>query len=169
MVSQNVSNDQLRVGVTGHMNLTADTIPLVRAEIRKVLGVLGPDLIGVSCLAAGADTIFAEVILDLGGELEVVVPSVDYRQSKVKPDHASVFDHLLERATLVRTLPFSQANRDAYEAANRELLDSSDALLAVWDGEAPADRGGTAAVVDEAVARGLRVEVVWPPGARRET
>lgn len=112
-----------RIGVTGRMNLTPPTVPLVREAIRQALAPYVPEgLTGVSCIAVGADSIFAEVVLDLGG---------------------------------------------AYEAANETLVGSSDRLVAVWDGRAPADKGGTVAVVQYAESRGLPVEIIWPEGAER--
>lgn len=157
-----------RVGITGHMNLTPPTAALVDAAIREALAPYLPEgLTGLSCLAAGTDSIFAKAVLDMGGQLEVVVPSADYREHKVKPDHAPQFDALLRRASRVRTMPYATADREAYEAANEALLGSSDRVFAVWDGEAPADQGGTAAVVERARSRGLPVEVIWPDGAAR--
>lgn len=157
-----------RIGVTGHMDLTPASVDLVREEIRRVLAsVAGSDLVGVSCVAAGADSIFAEVVLGLGGTLEVVLPAADYRAAKVKPDHAPLFDRLIRQATIVRTMPFSTSNRDAYAAANEALLSSVDQLMAVWDGRDPVDKGGTGSVVMEARSRGIPVDVVWPAGAAR--
>src|SRR6476646_5895802 len=97
-----------RIGVTGHMNITADTVPFVYDEIRKVLARQGDpdDLVGVSCIARGADSVFARAVLDAGGRLEVVLPSTNYRQRKVKPDHAELFDELIARADTVRVMDF---------------------------------------------------------------
>src|SRR5207245_1835073 len=95
----------------------------------------GNDLVGISCIARGADSIFAQAVLDLGGKLEVVLPCRHYREQKVKPDHAPQFDDLLGRATIVHVLPFDEANRDAYEKANELLLSSGERLIAVWDGQ----------------------------------
>lgn len=161
--------EPVRVGVTGHMNLTPSTVELVRAEITRILQDVsdGARIVGVSCIAAGADSIFAEAVLDLGGELEVILPSADYRAAKVKRDHAATFDHLVAQASTVITLPFEHANRDAYEAANEQLLTSCDGLIAVWDGRPAADKGGTAAVVESAQERRLWVNIAWPQGAAR--
>jgi ADP-ribose pyrophosphatase YjhB (NUDIX family) len=151
------------------MNLSPATTHLVRQAIRKALApYAGEELTGVSCLARGADSIFAETVLDLGGRLEVVLPTRTYREQKVKPDHAPLFDELVRRATTVHTLPFEVAGRDAYEAANEVLLSSSDRLVAVWDGQTGVDKGSTASVVAAARERGLPVEVVWPDGATRD-
>src|SRR5689334_11155997 len=116
------------------MNLMPDSVPLVYKAITDLLTPVATDeLIGISCIARGADSAFAQAVLDRGGALEVVVPSTNYRETKVKPDHASQFDELISRASKVVTLPFSEANRDAYEAANEMLLASCDELFAVWD------------------------------------
>ncbi|MEV4889088.1 hypothetical protein AB0K48_06845 [Nonomuraea sp. NPDC055795] len=157
----------MRIGVTGHMNLTADTVWLVAEALRGHLAGKGPGLTGVSCIARGADSLFAAAVLEAGGELEIVLPSRDYRQAKVTPDHAEQFDALIEAATKVRTMDFDNASREAYEAANAAVLDSIDELVAVWDGTGAAGIGGTADVVQEARARDLALTVIWPEGAAR--
>ena len=149
-----------RIGITGHMDLTPATGSLVRAALTDAVTQHALDgLTGISCIAAGADSIFAEVVLDLGGDLEVILPASDYRQRKVKPGHAELFDSLLRRAAQVRVMPYDESNRAAYEAANEALINSIDVLMAVWDGRAPADQGGTAAVVESARSKNLTVEI----------
>ncbi len=169
MTDPSSSPSPVRIGVTGHMNLTPDTVELVRDEITRILQEVsdGAPMVGVSCIAAGADSIFAQAVLDLGGQLEVIIPSTDYRTAKVKPAHAETFDHLVAQATTVITLPFDHANREAYEAANEQLLGSCGSLVAVWDGRPAVDKGGTAAVVQTAQRHGLNVNIAWPEGAAR--
>ncbi|MFF5101688.1 hypothetical protein [Streptomyces sp. NPDC000134] len=160
------------IAVTGHMDLTGDTIPLVRAALDDLLMPYadGGDLVGVSCIATGADSLFAEAVLAAGGRLTVVLPSRDYRRTKVKPDHAALFDRLAEAADEVLVLPNDTADRHAYEAANAVLLQRADRLVAVWNGEPPSGKGGgTADTVLEAQAAGIPVDVVWPAGATRRS
>jgi len=158
-----------RFGVTGHMNLTAESMPLVYQALRVALApYAGDELIGISCIARGADSIFAQVVLDLGGELEVLLPTSNYRETKVKPDHAAQFDELMRQAATVRVLPFRKANRDAYQAANEALVSSSDRLFAVWDCRTGTGKGSTASVVEYARSQGVPVEIIWPAGAKRE-
>ncbi|WP_144123645.1 hypothetical protein [Catellatospora sichuanensis] len=157
-----------RIGVTGHLNLTADTASLVATAVRELLAAYRPDeLVGVSCLAAGADTIFAEAVVAHGARLEIVLPAADYRDRQVAPDHAEAFDRLSGRAASVRVMPHARAGRAAYEDANAAMLAGCDLLVAVWDGHPAVDGGGTAAVVAQAHARAMPVVVVWPVGARR--
>jgi hypothetical protein len=157
----------MRVGITGHMDLAEDCTNLVREAIDRALPQEGPDLIGVSCMAYGADWIFAEAVLDAGGRLEVVLPAADYRETKVWRSHHEHFDALIARATTVDVMPFELSDPEAYAAANERMLASIDKLLAVWDGKPAKRRGGTADAVAEAERRGVPVTRIWPDGAKR--
>jgi hypothetical protein len=156
------------IAVTGHMDLSVESSRLVGEALRDVLAAHADGaLVGVSCIAEGADTLFAEAVLEAGGRL-VVVPSKDYREAKVKPDHVAVVDRLIAAACEVVVMDHESASRVAYEAAGRELVRRADRLVAVWDGAPPSGkRGGTADTVVEARRAGLPVDVVWPEGARR--
>lgn len=157
-----------RIGITGHSNLTADTVPLVAEHIRAALAEYPGELVGVSCLARGADQVFARAVLDAGGTVEVVLPAADYRERKVKPDNAADFEDLIGKAANVHVMPFAESNREAYMAASEHVLSTVDAMVAVWDGKPADGRGGTGDVVEAARERGIPVTVVWPEGAARE-
>ncbi|GLV73229.1 hypothetical protein [Streptomyces hygroscopicus] len=157
------------IAVTGHMDITDASVPLVREELDKIVAAYEPSsLVGVSCIAKGSDSLFADAVLAAGGRLAVVIPSEDYRQAKVKPEHAETFDRLVAAADEVLVMPHATANRQAYEAANTVLLERADRLVAVWDGRPPTGKGGgTADVVHQAREAGIPVDVVWPDGASR--
>ncbi|WP_030840675.1 hypothetical protein [Streptomyces hygroscopicus] len=158
------------IAVTGHMDITDASVPLVRGELDKIVAAYEPSsLVGVSCIAKGSDSLFADAVLAAGGRLAVVIPSEDYRQAKVKPEHAETFDRLVAAADEVLVMPHATANRQAYEAANAVLLERADRLVAVWDGQPPTGKGGgTADVVHQAREAGIPVDVVWPDGASRQ-
>lgn len=159
----------MRVGITGHSNVTVESTPLVAAALRAELTAHASDgLVGVSCLARGADQLFAQAVLELGGALEVVLPSADYRRHKVKADNAAAFDELVGRATAVHTMPFETSNRESYLAASEHVLSTVESMIAVWDGQPAEGHGGTGDVVERARVLGLPVTVVWPAGAARE-
>ncbi|MGC0318731.1 hypothetical protein [Kitasatospora acidiphila] len=156
------------VAVTGHMDLAERTAFLVRAALRELLAEQRGPLVGISCLAPGADSLFAEAVLEAHGSLLVVLPSRDYRAAQVRAAHAQDFDRLLTSAEEVVVLPFETAGREAYEAANKELVRRADLLVAVWDGSAPSGNGGgTADAVQDARDAGVPVRVVWPEHAAR--
>ncbi|MGI9001142.1 MAG: hypothetical protein ACR2GH_05700 [Pseudonocardia sp.] len=157
----------MRIGITGHSNLAPDAVPVVADALRHVLAEHDEPVVGVTCLARGADQVFARVVLDTGGTVEVVLPATDYRERKVKPDNREDFEMLIAQAAQVRVLPFETSNREAYAAANAAVLADVDALVAVWDGAPPDGRGGTGDTVQAARERGLPVTVVWPAGSHR--
>ena len=157
----------MKIGVTGHMDLTPTTAELVRAALRTELAAFMPgDLIGVSCLAEGADSLFAQAVLDVGGRLEAQLPAPDYRGTRVSADHLPVFDSLVAQAYKVRYIA-DRSSIEAYALANAAMIGNVDVMFAVWDGESVIKTGGTAHAVATARARGVRVTVIWPEGARR--
>jgi hypothetical protein len=158
----------VKVAITGHRGLPPGTSQLVEAAIRAELRRCSTgDLTGVSCLADGADQIFARAVLDLGGRLEVVVPAADYRAVLPAAGHA-VYDELLASATEVFRLSHRSSTSEAFMDASRRMLGYVDRLLAVWDGKPARGFGGTADVVRLANDLGLATTILWPPGATRE-
>jgi hypothetical protein len=89
---------------------------------------------GLSCLADGADQIFARAVTDLGGTLEVVVPAAGYRAGLPAHSHPG-YDALLAQAAAVRRLPFTESTPESHMAASRLMVDEADELYAVWDGK----------------------------------
>ncbi|WP_431683867.1 hypothetical protein [Kitasatospora sp. KL5] len=157
------------IAVTGHLDLSAETVPLVRAELRALLADHPPSgLTGLSCLAPGADSLFAEAVLAAGGRLVAVLPSPHYRRWLAEPDRPA-FDRLLAAAAEAVALPYREQSDAAYQAANAELLRRADLVVAVWDGLPGLGLGGTADMVATARRAGVPVLVVWPNGAARAT
>ncbi|WP_125778400.1 hypothetical protein [Antribacter gilvus] len=155
------------VGITGHTDLTEPTLVLVRQALDAELSQYeGADLTGITCLARGADQLFADAILALGGALHVVVPAADYFDNITDPDARRRCAEYLRQAVAVEQMPFQTAGRDAYNAASRHMVDQCDVLAAVWDGSTDS---GTGHAVALAQRRGLPITVIWPNGAARST
>jgi hypothetical protein len=68
----------VRIAVSGHRGLPAATQRLVDQAIRAELASQ-QEVTGLSCLADGADQIFARAVLDHGGQIEAVIPATQYR------------------------------------------------------------------------------------------
>jgi hypothetical protein len=156
----------LRIAVSGHRGLPAATRRLVDAAIRAALDGQ-QNVIGWSCLADGADQIFARAVLDHGGRIEVVIPAAQYRD-ELPGDVRAEYDRLLAQAAEVYRLPFTESSPEALMAASEFMLDRADLLWAVWDGKPARGYGGTADVVTYARDNGLPVTVIWPDGAHRD-
>jgi hypothetical protein len=155
-----------RVGITGHRDLPEPTCKLVSAAIATHLGRFG-SIDGISSLAEGADQIFAEQVLKLGGALTAVIPSADYGRSFETSAGKATYRRLRAQATEVIELPFRSSSGKAYLAAGQRVVGRADQLLAVWDGTPSRGVGGTADVVAFAEERGVPTTVLWPPGSRR--
>ena len=56
-----------------------ETARLVDEAVRAVLSRQAADVTGLSLLADGADQIVARALLDLGGQIEAVIPATRYR------------------------------------------------------------------------------------------
>lgn len=156
-----------RLAVSGHRKLPEPTQRLVAAALKAEVGTWpAGDLVGVSCIADGADSLFAQAVLDAGGSLVVVVPAVTYREALPHSHHAT-YDALLSRATEVITLDHAESNSEAHMDASLRMIEQADVLVAVWDGKPARGFGGTADVVAAAEKKGLPVSVIWPDGATR--
>ena len=152
-----------RIAVTGHVHVDGEVAEWVTRRLTERLGaVAGARLHGITCLAEGADQIFAQVVLALRGTFEVVLPARDYAARMALTDNAPTFAALLRRARSVQTMPFETSGREAYLAASRAMLDRCDLVLAVWDGRPSRRVGDTADVVAKAREQNLPVEVLWP-------
>ena len=155
-----------RVAVSGHQSLPARTVELIDEQIRALLSGYAPDVVGVSCLADGADQVFAQAVADLGGKIEVIVPAERYREGLPEDAHRQ-YDRLFAQAVSVRRLSFGDFTSESHMAASKLMVDEADELYAVWDGKPARGYGGTADVVAYARDRGTPVRVIWPEGAER--
>src|SRR5438270_449951 len=170
----------LSVGVTGHRAdvLAPASIEPLRDRIRATLTLIaaaGAELLEnerdcfapgsfqrrfLSPIADGADQIAAEVALELGWELEVILPfkrSV-YRASLANDAARKRFDALVARAAGLLELPGDPDDGlEAYVMTGRATVAHCDLLIAVWDGLPPRGRGGTGEVVQFALTRGTAI------------
>jgi hypothetical protein len=119
-----------------------------------------PRLRFVSPIADGTDQIAAELALELGWELQAILPFARerYRQSLANHGARERFDTLLQRSTCSLELPGdADETVDAYVMTGRATVAHCDVLIAVWDGKPPRGRGGTAEVVQLALTRGTAI------------
>ena len=175
----------LCVGITGHRagaldEAAAASLP---SRISEILAALGsealalhqreraafskaePALRFVSAIADGSDQIAAEAALSHGWELQAILPfrRADYRDSLATPEARESFDALLARSSRVLELPGDDpSDVEAYVMTGRATVAHCDVLIAVWDGLPPRGRGGTAEVVQMAIARGRPVVHILP-------
>lgn len=142
------------------------TLELVTSAVRAAVATEGSGVTGLSCLADGADQIFARVVLEAGGALEAVIPAENYQDVLPADAHAE-YALLLGRASAVHRMPAPIASEKTFMRASEYMVRLADELWAVWDGEPARGHGGTADVVTYARRTGTPVRVLWPHGATR--
>ena len=137
-----------RIGITGHQRLSSPADwQWVEEAMKNILASLSGELAGFTSLAIGADQIFAELILRLGGELTVIVPFAEYEEKFTEGVDRNGYKRLLAQAATVEVLHSTGSNREAYFKAGKQVVHRSELLIAVWDGKPAAGLGGTADVV----------------------
>ncbi|MBX3618660.1 MAG: hypothetical protein KF891_01520 [Rhizobacter sp.] len=140
--------------------LTPQVRPLL-AHIARAAHAAGAASLSLVCgLAEGADRHVARLALGEGYALQAVLPFERHVYVRDFPGAASrmAFEDLLARADAVTELPGRPGfSSQAYRRAGQALLDHTDALLAVWDGQPAQGAGGTAEVVNAACGRRIPV------------
>jgi hypothetical protein len=168
------SSPGLRIGVSGHRvppKLPEESEAPLRALVDRTLAAIAATarqantasaLVIVSALAEGSDRIVAAAGLAAGFALQAVLPfaKAEYERDFETPMSRSEFEELLGRACDVFELDGAADERPrAYEAAGLFMLANIDVLVAIWDGGVAAGIGGTAQIVERAIADGIAV--VW--------
>lgn len=167
----------VQIGVTGHRpnRLPASVVPALQRQSQQVLQAIavlaaaasdafpGPPLLRIlSPLAEGADRIVARAGLAAGADLQCLLPfpAGEYCCDFESAESRDEFHALLARASAVFEADGARgADEIAYERIGQMLVAQSDFLIAIWDGQPAAGRGGTAHIVDQALAQA--VPVLW--------
>jgi len=140
----------VRVGITGHQELEDPKAwDWVKPKIEELLATLPQPVIGITSLAVGADSLFARVVLQHNGSIEVVLPFAGY-ELKLQAHERDEYRRLLERASTLTVLQRKQTDEDSYFEAGKKVVDRAELLIAVWDGKPAKGLGGTADIVDYA-------------------
>ena len=160
--------DRVSVGAAGHRILT-DVEALQRGIDRSLDAVeriaLGRAISIVSPLAEGADRLIVQRALARpGARLAVArlpLPMDDYLADFTSVASKEEFRRLVSQADEVIAPASAQGRDAAYHAAGLAVLDRSEVLIAVWDGQ----RGNTGTMVDE--ARRRRMPIAWVHAGNR--
>jgi class 3 adenylate cyclase len=150
----------------------------VEKAIRTVISELG-DVVGYTSAAAGGDILFAEAVLDRGGELHVVLPQSwpGFSAESIEPhgiDWVRRAQLVLEKSASVTAVSdyrissegpaFSYGSRVLYGRArlHADRLQQSLFGLCVWDRKKGDGPGGTADAVRSWRRKGLEPTIIDP-------
>lgn len=137
----------MKAAITGHQNLgSADTVRWVVGALEKVLNAVDISL-GYSCLAIGADQLFAEILLKKEVPFVAVCACSKIEKTFVTENDKKAFNELLAKAFDIITLEFIEPSEEAYFSAGKLIVDETDILIAIWNGQVARGLGGTGDVV----------------------
>ncbi len=177
----------VQIGVTGHRpnRLSPDAAAGLPAQCEQVLQAIAalarraydplrhspqPPLLRIlSPLAEGADRMVARAGLAQGADLQCPLPFhvEEYCRDFATEASRDEFRVLLAKASAVFQADGERgADALAYERIGRIVLEQSDFIIAIWDGEPAAGRGGTTQIVEEALAQSI--PVVWLHASRQQ-
>ena len=140
-------------GFSGHQDLGDEAkVQWVRCELERLLPELNIES-GCLSLAAGADQLFAGVLLKNGLPYRAIIPCRRYEETFATAERAR-YSFLLSKAHERMDLDFEDPSEIAFYEAGKRVVEESNLLIAVWDGQRSHGLGGTGDVVAYALQRG---------------
>ena len=143
------------IGVTGHRNINTEAIPKIQEMVSTYLDAIidkhpRANITLLSPLAVGADQIVARIALEKGLKLHVPLPMPlsEYIQDFNEKEREQL-ESMLFRASRVWVPSSKNLGRpESYLMAGSFIAQSSDYVLALWDGIRTNEQpGGTAHIV----------------------
>jgi hypothetical protein len=142
------------IGVVGHRNIVEESKEDASNHFEKILKRYktkypNTPILVVTSLAEGADQLIAEVAIKVEGVfLGVLIPmSIEKYLETFSSDSArEEFNKFCAKAIFVRDTSIDMVyedNSDAFRSNTRELSNNADLLIALWDGIASNQVGGT--------------------------
>jgi hypothetical protein len=159
-------NTPFVIGVSGHLDLSATSLEHARGAVTSFLRSLSEQLPDTQIrvltgMAAGADLLVAQAALELGFELDAVLPmpleqyaedfepsALESLQNLLRHPRARCIELSLAEGTLGTASIAGVVHRDEhYVALTRTIARTCNLLLALWDGQSSALPGGTSDTV----------------------
>lgn len=152
----------MKAGITGHQNLgSADTVAWVSDTLKAAVKQSNIDM-GLTSLAIGADQLFAETLRDMNIRYVAIVPCDDYEQTFTSSDDLERYNRLLQNAFETVNLPFTHPSELAFYEAGKQIVNTSDMVMALWNGQPAKGLGGTGDIVQYALSIKRRVLHINP-------
>jgi len=176
---ENDVQKSLKIGVTGHRNLSAGQTLLLEPAIKKAVENIlfyakqdvsyAPKVTFISPVATGADTLFANVALNFfDGDLMIYLPfekeeyELDFKSAAEKTEFNRLINNQRVKEIL-RINRITDGNRDyLYLNTGQKVVDDCDYIIAIWDEQKAAGMGGTGDIVEYAVLHGKNILVINP-------
>jgi hypothetical protein len=146
----------MKVGITGHQNLSFAESDWLKEELEIEIKQMKIEE-AFSCLAIGADQIFARVILANNISLVAITPCKKYEQT-FDDNRIELYKSLLKQATNEIMLDFESPSEEAFYEAGKTVVNKSDVVFAFWNSLPSKGLGGTADIVS--IAKKLNKKII---------
>ncbi|WP_166336985.1 hypothetical protein [Sphingobacterium chungjuense] len=140
----------MKIGITGHQEFEADLTDWIENEITKEITMMRQIRSAYTCLAIGADQLFAKVMISLNIQLTAIIPCSRYEDT-FDTNNRERYLELLSLCKQIKKLNYSEPSEKAFLEAGHVIAEESDVLFAIWDGKPAKGLGGTADIVEYAL------------------
>lgn len=151
------------IGFSGHRQLadSAAAANALRAALLELTHELKGNWVALSSVAAGSDQLFVQAARSLGLSWHAILPlpRAEFAQD-FSPTEWQAVEAMIAEAEHTRVITENGTREDAYLDCGIETVNSSDVLLAIWDGQPARGKGGTADVIAYARELGRPVVVI---------
>jgi hypothetical protein len=152
----------MKVGITGHQLLgSEETVKWLESTLKECIEQYNIDQ-GITSLAIGADQLYAEILRKKHLSYSVIIPCKGYETTFQNDHDRKMYQELLQNAFETIQLPFDEPCETAYYEAGKQVVNSSDIMLAIWNGLPAKGLGGTGDIVQYALSVVKRVIHINP-------
>ena len=129
---------------TGHRHIPVDQLTMVREKLKEevLMAISHGYTHFISGFAAGADLLFAEIVVDLKRKHPITLEAAIPYPKRMKTTNKA-FQSLIGYCDVVK-IHSDHYCRECYRKRNRYMVDQSSLVIAVYDGRL---EGGTAATL----------------------
>lgn len=135
------------IGVIGHRYLGgSDAYDYAHLTIFRVLGEFKREyneLIAISAVSEGADTLFAKSAIALNIKLESVIPYDNFSSDFSLEESLERYVSIRKASNKESLLRFQQRSNQAYKKSMEWIVFKSSTVIAIWDGKEIGTVGGT--------------------------
>lgn len=152
----------MKVGITGHQDLgNIETFNWINKSLSELIDSEMIEL-GITCLAIGADQLYAELLLKKNIPYLSIIPSKDYETTFKNGKDKDNYLHFLKKSENIEYLQNDNPNEQAFYEAGKKLVDMADYIIAIWNGKKAKGLGGTGDIVEYALKQNKKVIHINP-------
>lgn len=155
-----ITDRGVNIGVSGHQRRPGIEWDWVFVALRTEIVRVGQIAEAFSSLAVGSDQVFADIAIESGIPHVAILPLEGYERYFDGTD-LSNYRRLLSRSRRIQ-LKWNGDPQRAFFEAGKYVVQNSNILFAIWDGEPSEGLGGTADIVGYAEKSSCRIVQIDP-------